>query len=100
MKSSSRNAGSSTPDQDSQVSRTADRSRRWSMDRSRSIGNGLGDAGLVFAGFEVDRARPLDRLGQFLELGGEGLELADEKATLAFLDRLGGVDQRLEHHRD
>ena len=35
---------------------------------------GLGDvARLIFAGLDVDRARALDRLGQLLELGGEGL---------------------------
>src|SRR5256885_11781212 len=76
------------------------RSLARSTDASRGIGNGLGDAGLIFAGFDVHRARPLDRLGQLLELGGESLEFADEKAALPFLDRLGGVDQRFEHHRD
>ena len=47
-----------------------------------------------------DRARALDRLGQLLELGGERLQFADEEAALAFGDRFGGVDQRVEHHRD
>jgi hypothetical protein len=48
----------------------------------------------------MGRARPLYRLGQLFELGRERLELADEEPALAFGDRLRGVDQRVEHHRD
>ena len=68
---------------------------------ARIVAAGLGDvACLIFAGIDMDGARALDRLGQLFELGGEGLELADEEAALAFGDGFGGVDKRFEHHCD
>ena len=57
-------------------------------------------AGLVLAGFDMGRARSLDRLGQLLELGGEGLQLGGQETALVLGNRLGSVDQRVEHHRD
>ena len=50
---------------------------------------GLSDvAGLIFAGFDMGRARPLDRLGQLFQLGGQSFEFGGKKAPLVFGDRL------------
>ena len=48
----------------------------------------------------MDRARALDRLGQFLELGGEGLEFGGKRLGIGLCHVFAGVEQRFEHHRD
>src|SRR5207237_8405919 len=73
------------------------RSSAARADRGECLGC---SAGPIFARLDVYRARSLDGLRQLLELSGEGLELADEEAALAFGDRFGGIDERLEHHCD
>src|SRR5690242_3266779 len=57
-------------------------------------------AGLIFARLNVHRRRAFYRLSQLLELGSEGLELRRKKAALGLGDRLGRIDQRVEHHCD
>ncbi len=46
------------------------------------------------------RARPLDRPGQFLELGGERLEFGGERLGVKLGHVGGGIEQGVEHHRD
>ena len=48
----------------------------------------------------MGRAGFFDRLGELLELRGEGLELADEEPAFAFGDGFGRFHQRVEHHGD
>ncbi len=46
------------------------------------------------------RARPLDRPGQFLELGGERLEFGGKRLGVERGHVGAGVEQGVEHHRD